>query len=242
MIRDSVVQASLLAAIGAAGMCMLMAPMPGHPMGWLLPVVVALGAGLAVLLGGIAWKAFRHHRLTRRLRAAATPATVAGMDVQVVAGVESAFVAGLHRPDIFCPPQLAVLLEPDELRAVLLHERYHQLDRAPAKLVVLEAVAPAMGTFRSGRAWLARCLASLEIAADRHALEQGTSRGALARALLKLAPMPTPGLGVGFASAGDLRLQALIEERPAVPPSFPPTWLLAPILAMALCLLLVLAI
>ncbi|MGH9249981.1 MAG: M48 family metalloprotease [Acidimicrobiales bacterium] len=242
MTRTSTVHASLMAAIGAGGMCLLMAPMPGHPIGWLLPVVVALGAGLAVLLGRIAWKAFSHHRLTRQLRAAATPATLAGVGVKELAGVENAFVAGLRRPDIFCSPQLAALLEPDELRGVLLHERYHQLDRAPAKMVVLEAVAPVVGVFQSGRAWLAYRLASLEIAADRHALEQGTSRGALARALLKLAPMPTRGLGVGFASAVDLRLQALIEERPAEPASFAPTWLIAPIVAVALCLLLVLAI
>lgn len=242
MTRNSAVHASLLAAVGAAGMCMLMAPMPGHPMGWLLPVAVALAAGLAVLTASIAWTACAHHRLTLRLRAAARSAIVAGVEVQELAGVESAFVAGLRRPDIFCSPRLSALLEPDELRAVLLHERYHQLDHAPAKMVVLEAMAPAMGAFRSGRAWLARCFASLEIAADRHALGQGTSRGALARALLKLAPMPTPGLGVGFASAIDLRLQALVEERPAELKPLPAVWLIAPIGAAALCLLLVLAI
>jgi Zn-dependent protease with chaperone function len=238
MTRTSAVRASLLAAIGAAGMCMLMAPMPGHPMmGWLLPIAVALGASMAVLSATIGWTAFGHHRLSLQLRAAATPAAVAGVDVQELAGVESVFVAGLRRPDIFCSPQLSALLEPDELRAVLLHERYHQLDRAPAKMVVLEALAPPLRAFQSGRAWLAFRLASLEIAADRHALDQGISRGAVARALLKLAPMPTPGLGVGFASAIDLRLQALVDERPARVPSFPPMWLSTLIVAAALCLL-----
>ena len=242
MTRGSAAHASMLAAVGAAGLCMLMAPMRGHPLGWLLPVFVALGVGLVLLLSSIAWTAYGHHRLTLRLRAMARSATVAGVEVQELAGVESALVAGLRRPDIFCSPQLSSLLEPDELRAVLLHERYHQLDRAPAKLVVLEAVAPALRAFRSGRAWLAIRLAGLEIAADHHALEQGTTRGALARALLKLAPMPTPGLGVGFATAIDLRLQALVDGRQADARSLPVAWLIAPMVAVAFCLLLVLPI
>jgi Zn-dependent protease with chaperone function len=131
---------------------------------------------------------------------------------------------------------LGLRLEPDELRAVLLHERYHQLDRAPAKLVILEALAPALRAFRGGRAWLAHSIAAFEIAADRHALRQGSSRGALARALVKLAA-PQPGTGtIGFASALDLRLQALLDDTPAGASAFPLTWLIAPVAALALCL------
>jgi Zn-dependent protease with chaperone function len=241
MTRDSAVQTSLLAAIGAAGLCMLLTPMSGHP-GWLLPAAVALAAGLAVLLASIARTAFGHHRLALRLRAMARPAMLAGVEVQELAGVESAFVAGLRQPDIFCSPRLSALLEPDELRAVLLHERYHQLDRAPVKLVVLQAVAPAMRAFRGGRAWLAFRLAGLEIAADRHALEHGTTRSALARALLKLAPVQAAGVGIGFTSAIDLRLRALVDQDPADARTVPRAWLIAPIAAAAFCLLLVLPV
>ncbi|MBA2634875.1 MAG: hypothetical protein H0U86_18080 [Chloroflexi bacterium] len=230
----------VVAAVGAAGMCMLVTPIPGHPAGWLLPIAVALAAGLTVVVARIAWAAYRHHRLSLRLRATARPATLGAFEVQEVAGVDTAFVAGLRRPQIFCSPQLSGLLEPDELRAVLLHERYHQLDRAPARLVVLEAVAPALRAFRSGRAWLARWTAGLEIAADRHALRQGSSRGALARALLKLPPMQAAGIGIGFVSAIDLRLLALVDGQLAGAEPLPLTWFIVPIAAVAVCLLLVL--
>jgi Zn-dependent protease with chaperone function len=218
---------------------MLMTPIPGHPAGWLLPFGLALAVGLAVLLASIAWTAHRHHRISLRLRATARQATLAEFEVQEVAGVESAFVAGLRRPQIYCSPQLSDRLEPDELRAVLLHERYHQLDRAPAKLVVLEAVAPALRAFRSGRACLAQLIAGLEIAADRHALGHGSSRGALARALLKLTPTQAGTVGIGFASAIDLRLQALLDGQPAYARTLPMTWILAPIAVVAFCVVLI---
>jgi beta-lactamase regulating signal transducer with metallopeptidase domain len=231
--------ASLVAAVGAAGVCVLMTPMPGHPAGWLLPLGLALAVGLVVLVAGIAWNAHRHHRISLRLRAAARHARLAEFEVQEVAGVESALVAGLRRPQIYCSPQLSDRLEPDELRAVLLHERFHQRDRAPAKLVVLEAVAPALRASRSGRVWLAQLMAGLEIAADRHALEEGSSRGALARALLKLAPMHAGGVGIGFASAIDLRLRALLDGQPPDKQVLLLPWLSAPIAALAVCILLV---
>ncbi len=63
---------------------------------------------------------------------------------------------------------------------MILHERYHQLDRAPVRMVVLQAIAPALRPFQAGRVWLARWTASLEIAADQYALRQGSSRRALA--------------------------------------------------------------
>lgn len=231
---------SLATAAGAIGVCMLVTPLPGHPAGWLLPMAATLAAAVAVLLATVARSASRHHRLTRRLYALARPVTVAAVEVQELAAAESPFVAGLRRPSIFCAPQLSARLEPDELRAVLLHERYHQLDRAPAKLVVLEALTPALGAFQGGQAWLARRLADMEIAADRHALQQGATRGALARALLKLAPLPAGSVGLGFASATDLRLRALVDEQYADPRQLPPRWLLVPLAVAAFCLLLVL--
>lgn len=231
---------SLMAAASAVGLCMLVTPIAGHPAGWLLPAGLALVVGLAVFSTRIGWHAYRHHRLSERLRAISRPSVFGEIEIQELAGSPGAFVAGLWRPQIFCSPQLGGDLQPDELRAVLLHERYHQLDRAPAKLVALEALAPAVGMARSGRAWLVRRVAALEIAADRHAVEQGSSRGALARALIKLAPMQAGAVGIGFASATDLRLEALIDEQPVQQGEVDLGWVLAPALIAILCVLLVL--
>ena len=239
-LRRGPAMVSLVAAATAVGLCMVVAPVAGHPAGWLLPAGLAVVVGVAVFSANIGWHAYRHHRLSQRLRAISRLGVIGEIEIRELAGSPGAFVAGLWRPHIFCSPQLSCDLRPDELRAVLLHERYHQLDRAPAKLVALEALAPALGLARSGRAWLAQRVAALEIAADRHAVEQGSSRGALARALIKLAPMQAGGVGIGFASATDLRLKALIDEQPAQQRDLDLGWVLAPALIAILCVLLVL--
>lgn len=237
MRRRGPAMVSIAAAATATAVCMLAAPAGGHPAGWLLPAGLALVVGVASFSARIGWHAYRHHRLSQRLRAISRPAVAGEIEIRELAGSPGAFVAGLWRPHIFCSPQLGDDLQPDELRAVLLHERYHQLDRAPAKLVALEALAPALGLARSGRAWLAQRIAALEIAADRHAVEQGSSRGALARALIKLAPMQAGGVGIGFATATDLRLKALIDEKPEQGGKVALGWVLAPAVIAILCVL-----
>lgn len=233
-----------LAAVTALVVCMLVTPVPGHPAGWLLPPIVGLASLSVAWAASVSWRAYRHHRLTAQLRRIAQPATVRGILVRELAGSNAAFVAGLRRPHIFCSPELAGSLTPDELRAVLLHERYHQLDRAPAKLIMLDALAPLVGLFDVGRAWLARRVAAFEIAADDYALRHGSSRGSLARALLKLAPVQAGSPGIGFASAMDLRLRALIDgngqdSTDGISTDGLPAWVVAPLAVAAFCLLLV---
>jgi Zn-dependent protease with chaperone function len=232
---------NLLPSAAAVAVCMLAAPLVGHPTSWLVPTAIALTVAAAMLSGAVAWSAYRHHRLSRRLSSMAHPAVVGKVEVRELPGVAGAFVAGLRRPQIFCSPRLRAELEPDELRAVLLHERHHQLDRAPAKLVVLQAVTPFVRAIRIGRAWLARRVAALEIAADRHAIAYGSSRAALARALLKLAPLQPGNPGIAFSSAVELRLRALLDgERPDGGRPAWSTWLVAPAAAVAICALAVL--
>ena len=239
MTRRAVGIASIV-AVSAVGVCMWVSPIPGHPSGWLPPATVALLIVIAALLAGIvAWKGYRHHQLSSQLRGMAHPASICDIGVQELPGVDGAFVAGLRRPQIFWSPELNARLDANELRAVVLHERYHQLDRAPAKLVLLEAVAPALSLFRGGEDWLARRIARLEIAADRHARRQGVSQGALAGALLKLAPRQPGSVGIGFASATELRLRALLDEPTTSNASFALGWLLAALAAAAVCVLLV---
>ena len=236
-------QAALVGLAGgslAIAACMLMLPLPGHLATWSIPMLGAAGALTAAGAIPIAWRAHRHSRLARELTHRARPAELAGVEVQHLEGLDAAFVAGLRRPRIYCAPDLADRLTSHELRAVLLHERYHQLDRAPAKLVILEALAPLMRTVQAGRAWLVQRYAALEIAADRHALGQGVSRTSLARAMIKLAPAQ-PRLGVGFASAVDLRLKALLDGDTPSSPGVPTIWFAAPVVVAVVCLVLLVA-
>lgn len=168
-----------------------------------------------VVLARFAVTARRHLQLDAALRRSSVPAVVADTPVRLTPVDDSAFVSGLWRPVIYCGRGLSDTLKVDELRAVMLHERAHQRSHDPLRLLLLETVAPVARLHRCGRAWLERAAAAREIAADRSALEHGASRGALASALLRVAPVP--GVGVpGFASAVELRMRALLSiEQPA---------------------------
>ncbi len=227
---------AVAAVIVAIGICVVVTPPSlGHSAGSLLP---ALGEPLvlALLAAMIGRRAFRHECLNRELRKRARAATVDGIEVWQLTGIDGAFVAGLLRPRIFCAQDLGLDLAPEEMKAVLLHERYHQLDRAPAKLVVLEAIAPLVAALRLGRGWLASQIAALEIAADRDAIAHGASRNALASALLKVTPIGPGGVGIGFATAAEMRLEALLDLTREVPPGLS-VWLVLPLAAAAVCVM-----
>lgn len=208
---------AIAVALLTVALCVAVTPVPGHPRDAFLPAgAVMLAAGVAVA-AQTARRAYRHHRLSRALTSIGRPATVAGVRVHELPARAGAFVAGLGRPRIFLSPDVRTSLSHDELQAVLRHEQYHQIDRAPARLVLLEGLAPLLRLLPAGPAWLARRHADLEIAADRYALRQGSSRRALVLALLKLGQRQQPTYGIGFASATELRLRALVEEHTAEP-------------------------
>lgn len=186
------------------------------------PVVVAVGGvlvagGVVLLVASIAWQALGHYRLARALDRSALPMTLGGQPVGLVPGTGAAFVAGLSRPRIYCSEDLATLLPEVELRGVLLHERCHQVGHAPARLVLLAGVAPFIAWSRWGRAWLQGQRAWIEISADDHAVRHGVSRAALASAILKLQLASSAASMAGFSGAAELRVRALLGERPDAP-------------------------
>ena len=181
------------------------------------PVRLAVGLGVVavlVLALSVVWRAERHRRLAGLLGRLAEPAVLGGTVVGVIDGVGPAYVAGLRHPQIYCASDLASQLDPVELHAVILHERHHQMNGAPARLVLLDAIAWPLGQLEVGRRWLARARAQIEIAADRYAVSAGATRADLASALLKLGDQNVP-LGVaGYAAGSELRLRALLEDAP----------------------------
>lgn len=236
----------MAASVGLAGaltfgLCTIVLPVPAHIAPWVVPLLGAAAGVLASILLMAVRHARRHSRLAGELLRRARPAAIDGTDVHELAGLDGALVAGLRHPRIYCARDLASRLTPDELRAVLLHERFHQLDRAPMKMVMLLALEPFARKVRSGSAWLAARMAALEIAADRHALERGASRSALAGALLKLTPARS-GLAIGFTSAADLRLRALLDDGTGTVHARPAGWMLLPLAVAVICVLLALAI
>lgn len=182
--------------------------------GLLLATVIS-----AVVTVLIAFEAVAHHRLSQLLRRTSLPTVIGDQAIGLVPGVSAAVVAGLRQPRIYCSEDLLRRLGEDELAGVLLHERHHAQTHAPAKLVVLAALARLVGGTSAGAAWIESERSRIEIAADDHAIANGTPRPALARAILKMAQASPTLTLAGFASATDTRIRALLGEAPTAPRS-----------------------
>jgi Zn-dependent protease with chaperone function len=207
MRRTALLAAGALTAIAG---CMLV---PANGMRGTGHALLAVGVLLAVaLLLAIGREAWRHERLAASIARLAIPATLGERSVGLVPGLGAAVVAGLRRPRIFCADDLPDRLDAEELRAVILHEHHHQLEGAPARLVLIGALAPVLCRLDAGRAWMEQERARIEIAADAYALASGASRSALASALVKLSSSPGLSVAPGFASAADLRVRALLGD------------------------------
>lgn len=181
----------------------------GTGIGTVLSAVVFAIAGVAV--GLFLRVATVHSWLTRRLRHRSVEGQVAGTAIRRGPLGGSVFVAGLARPAIFCDDRLLDELTAEELRAVALHERAHQIARDPLRTAAVAAIAPLLGRCRRGEDWLERRAAHREIAADRYALAHGADRRAIAAALMKIPPA-TAAHAASFAPAVELRLRALLGE------------------------------
>lgn len=188
-----------------------------QPMGLLVLAILVFAVAAA---GFILLQAIAHHRSARGLQRLARPAWLAGESVGLVPGHGIALVAGLRQPRIFCSEDLDVVLNADELRAVLLHERHHQLTHAPTQLVVLSGLAQIVGRIGRGRVWVDGRRARIEIAADAHALRSGASRSTLAAALLKLDGLSPSTSLAAMGTASELRVRALLGEPPPPPDRF----------------------
>ena len=171
----------------------------------------------AVMAGLIAFEAFAHHRLAQLLGRTALPAVIGDQAIGLVPGVSAAVVAGLRKPRIYCSEDLLKRLTEDELAGVVLHERHHAQTYAPAKLVILAAIARLVGRTTAGAAWIESARSRIEIAADDHAIANGATRPALARAILKIAQASPTQTLAGFAAASDARIRALLGEVPTAP-------------------------
>jgi Zn-dependent protease with chaperone function len=163
-----------------------------------------LGLAIAAFLGGIAlillgWRYGRSLRLASvRTRAHAETARIIGRPVK---GGNAAFVLDARRPAVYCVPgrpsiivlttgALAVL-DPEQLTAVLAHERAHLAGRHHLLLALtrsLAAVAPAVPLFARGTGEVARLA---EMRADDVAARRGGRRPLLAALLTMGTGVPT---------------------------------------------------
>lgn len=208
--------AGVLAVAGTIGGCMLLPDAVARSAAEVVLGVAAMG----LLLAGLAFvrAARRHALVVGGIARLARPAALNGHAISLVPGLDAPLVGGLRKPTIYCGDGLPHRLDPAEIQAVILHERHHQLARAPIRLVVLAAAEPLLKQAVAGRSWLARERARIEIAADSFAISSGVPRETLASAMMKLSTVPQSKLMPGFASAADLRIRALLGERTGLEP------------------------
>jgi len=168
-------------------------------------VSLALGSALAF----VATIGLAPQQLTvERRRRQATTHELFGVTVHIIGDAAVACTAGPLRPRIFLGGRLLALLDDDELRAVVLHERAHQIGLDPLRAAARAAVRRLLPSSLVTPDAVARQDARREIRADAVAQRHGASRQALAAALLKVPA--APAATVGFAPATELRVRALI--------------------------------
>jgi hypothetical protein len=82
----------------------------------------------------------------------------------------------------------------------------------PARLIILDGIARVLAYVPPVPAWVERTRARIETDADAHALNAGSGRQAIARAILKLGDPPRATAASAFVSATDVRLRVLLGE------------------------------
>ncbi|MBI4426147.1 MAG: M56 family metallopeptidase [Candidatus Kerfeldbacteria bacterium] len=192
----------------------------------------ALGAGAILLValaivGSVLWRGAAMTVRTRRFidslvrapRSAALDQITVSLGLgSIVDEVSSAkadvFCGGLFRPRIFVSSRAVALLDDGELRAVLMHERYHQTHRHPLLTLVADAVTWSLRQIPGLRQAGHELHTILELAADESAIDRTHGPEALGRALLKLLPPgrtePAAVPAVTFFATTDRRIDHLL--------------------------------
>ncbi|HZQ06835.1 MAG TPA: M56 family metallopeptidase [Anaerolineae bacterium] len=96
------------------------------------------------------------------------------------------FCYGWRRPRILITSGLIELMTPDELAAVLAHEKYHLRNGDPLKILLLRALRDAVVFLPVLRDLTQNYFAAQEIAADEDVTQSPEARQSLARALYKM--------------------------------------------------------
>jgi BlaR1 peptidase M56 len=178
-------------------------------------IALGLGSLFRQLLGTmsliralVARRVTTPHRVTRLARALGIAERI---DV-VVDPRAFSFCYWFRRPRICLSTALVRRLDADELRAVLLHERYHLRHRDPLRLVIARYLAAGLYVVPVVDELAGFYALQKEIAADEDAVRT-VGVGPLARALYKLLPdAPDQGLGLLMPVTGLSVTEARIER------------------------------
>lgn len=171
----------------------------------------------------------------RRLTQASAPARLDGLHYRVLpSDAVMIFTAGVLRPTAFVSQGAERSLGRAELRAALLHERAHQLNRDVLWRLLLRAIGQAFAFLP----WVARAIETetlrTECEADEYAIRGGARRRELFEAIATAAAPPAGPATVGITGANaEFRLTRLVYPETPLPRQ-PTRGFLALIAAVAL--------
>lgn len=208
---DAFVQACLAALYGIGGR---LPPMGAATLALAFAAAAAAGARALALVT-------RTRALTARLRPVPAPARagvtasrlgLTGRLTVFASPLALAFTVGLARPRVYLSTAAVESLAPDELEAVLLHERAHLLARDPLRVAVARLLASALFFVPLAEDLRRRFELAKELDADREVLAAQGQVTSLAGALDRLGPDPallTHQLAVGAWSCAAARIDQL---------------------------------
>ena len=185
--------------------------------------VAVVGTGAVVGLRSFAVQVSASRRLAGRVAELTLPGDARLQAASERAGIERkvalvdcdesfSFAYGALTPRVVVSRGLAEQATPDELAAVLEHERYHVRNLDPLKVLFARALPPAFFYLPALRLFAERYVAGRELAADRLAVSR-CGRKPLAGALFKVVRGPQwPELGVAAAIGGPELLDARISQ------------------------------
>lgn len=194
-----------------------------HLLSYAIAGMVLLGAFSAVMLGRRQWVELRllirnltllhapHKGLEPLLRRLGLEDRVCLLDSED----SLCFCAGFASPRIYVSRGLVEKLTPQELEAMLLHEKHHFRNYDPLRVLSARLLVAALFFIPVLKDMLKRYLLEKEVAADRSAIRyQGHSRG-LAGALQKLIQERKPvTVAVGGTEAIEYRIEHLTGHSP----------------------------
>ncbi len=133
-------------------------------------------------------------------------------------GAPLCFCTGFISPHLYLSPWMTQKLTPEELEALLLHEKYHLENHDPLKVLLGRLVTSVLFFIPALQDVFKRYLIEKEIAADQNAIQYQGHRRGLAGVLDKLvqerSSAPIEGLAVGGADALEYRIEYLKGHAP----------------------------
>ena len=232
-----------VAAVGAgvASACVLFAiELRQLPPALVVVSLTAVASGVALVRGVCA--IWREQRLIRALPVVALAESdyrdavpgPAGSDIYVLGSRRrSAFCAGLPRPRVVLTTGLLDALDPEERRAVVVHELSHVRGKGPLKLALLRLAVRTLFWAPVLRDLVDRYVLLTELAADRAAIAT-TSPAALAGALSQVLAAPKLVGSVGLADDAAARIDRLFDTHARLPRLFSPARVATTVLGLGI--------